>query len=194
MNTKIEERKKIILSMRSNYGEKKKGVEKRIEFLKGMNILNVVLTILCGGIILASIILEPFGFEFFKWQKMGLLTLLSLGFVLKLPEDLFEFQLLKHFKILSIPSDFTELDKLNLELKHIIDKLNRKIKYHKLTIPLAVIIIILAFMQILSETLNPYWNYAKIPILLFFGMILTRFYLINKSLTKNIAETEKYFD
>ena len=67
--TKIDERKNIIVSLKSNYGARKKGIEKRIKYLKGVHILNLICTILCGGIIILTIILEPLGFEFLKWQK-----------------------------------------------------------------------------------------------------------------------------
>ena len=190
--TKIDERKNIIVSLKSNYGERKKGIDKRIQYLKGMTILDLVLTTFCGGIVLLSIILEPLGYEFFKWQKMGLLTILSLSFILRLPEEIFELKLLKHLRNISDKSDFLEIDKLNSDLKIIVDKLNKKLKYNRLIIPLAIIILVLGFIQVLSENLNPYWNYAKIPVLLFFGMIVIRFYNVNKKLNKNIMETEKY--
>ncbi len=157
-----------------------------------MNIINLILTILCGGIIFLSIILEPLGFEFFKWQKMGLLTILSLSFILRLPEETFELKLLKHLKRISDKSDFDGIEKLNSELKIIIGNLNKKMNYHRIFIPLAIAILILGMIQFLSEDLNPYWNYAKILIILFFGMVLTRFYKVNKKLNRNIIETEKH--
>ena len=126
--TKIDERKNIIVSLKSNYGERKKGIDKRIQYLKGMTILDLVLTTFCGGIVLLSIILEPLGYEFFKWQKMGLLTILSLSFILRLPEEIFELKLLKHLRNISDKSDFLGIDKLNSDLKIIVDKLNKKLK------------------------------------------------------------------
>ena len=190
--TKIDERKNIIVSLKSNYGERKKGIDKRIQYLKGMNILNLTLAILCGGIILASIILEPLGFEFFKWQKMGLLTILSLSFILRLPEETFELKLLRHLKRISDKTDFNGIEKLNSELQIIVDNLNKKMKFHRIFIPLAIVILILGIIQVLSEDLNPFWNYAKILVVFFFIVVMTRFYKVNKKLTKNILETEKH--
>lgn len=67
MNTKIEERKNIIVSLRSNYfGERDKGIDTSIKYLRTMGILNLVLAILYGGIIVLSILNEFFGFEIFK--------------------------------------------------------------------------------------------------------------------------------
>jgi hypothetical protein len=45
MNEKMNERKNIIISLKSNFGEPKNGIEKRLSFLKGMTILNLTLTI-----------------------------------------------------------------------------------------------------------------------------------------------------
>lgn len=191
--TKIDERKNIIISLKSNYGETKKGTDKRIQYLKGMNLMNLAITILCGGIMLTSIVLEPLGFDFFKWQKMGLLTILSLGFVLRLPEETFELKLLKHLKKLTDETAVNGIEKLNSELKYIVDNLNKKMKYNRFFLPLAIAILALGMVQVLSEDLNPFWNYAKLLVVLFFGIVLTRFYSINKKLTKNIIETEKRF-
>ncbi len=51
MNEKINERKNIIISLKSNLGEPTKGIEKRIEFPKGITILNLILTFISGGIL-----------------------------------------------------------------------------------------------------------------------------------------------
>lgn len=187
----MEERKNIISSLKSNYGERKKGIKKRIQLLKGMNILNLMLTILCGGIIIFSIILEPLGFEVFKWQKMGLFTILSLSFTLRLPEEYFELKLLKHYYRISNKSDFDGIEKQNSELKIIIGNVNKKMGYRGILTPIAIVISILGMIQVISEGSNPYWNYTKILILLFFVIVLTRLYRVNKKLNRNIIETEK---
>lgn len=192
MMTKIDERKNIIVSLKSNYGERKKGIEKRVKYLKGVHILSLICTILCGGIIILSIILEPLGFEFLKWQKMSLLTILSLNFILRLPRETFELKLLKHLKKISDKTDFSGIEKLNLELNTIVADLNNKMRYHRVFIALALVILILAMVQVLWEDFHPYWNYAKILVILFFGMVLSRFYMIYKKLNRNIKETEKH--
>ncbi len=192
MMTKIEERKSIIASLKFNLGGTKRGIDKRIQYLKRISILYITLTILVGGIVLASIILEPLGFDNFKWYKMGLLTILSLSFVLRLLEAVYALKLYKHLKKISDKTDFDGIEKLNSELKLIIDTLNNRRKYNRIVIPLAIAILILALIQVLSKDLYPYWNYAKILVVLFFGVVMARFYKVNIKLTRNIAETEKY--
>lgn len=190
MNTRMNERKNIIVSLKSRYGERKKGIDKRIRFLQFFTFLNALMSLFCGTILLASLILEPLGFEFFKWQKMGLLTILSLSFFLGLPGEVYELKLLKHLKRIAHTSDFPELEVLNTELKVLINKLNGKLKYNGIIILLAFVILILGFMQVLSDSENLYWNYAKIPVLIFFLIVVTRFYTMNKKLTENIRKTE----
>jgi hypothetical protein len=69
MNEKMNERKNIIISLKSNFGEPKNGIEKRLSFLKGMTILNLTLTIFSAGILVLSIISELFNYEIFEWKK-----------------------------------------------------------------------------------------------------------------------------
>ena len=123
---------------------------------------------------------------------MSLLTILSLNFILRLPGETFELKLLKHLKKISDKTDFSGIEKLNLELNTIVADLNNKMRYHRVFIPLALVILILAMVQVLWEDFYPYWNYAKILVILFFGMVLSRFYMIYKKLNRNIKETEKY--
>ena len=63
--------------------------------------------------------------------------------------------------------------------------------YRGILTPNAIVISILGMIQVISEGSNPYWNYTKIPILLFFVIVLTRLYRVNKKLNRNIIETEK---
>ena len=192
METKIDERKNIIVSLKSNYGERTKGLEKRIQDLKIMSSIKLVLTIFCGGILILSIISGQFGNELFKWQKMGLFSILSLSFIMNLPNELYELKLLKHLKRMNSKSEFSGIEKLNNELKNIVDKLNSGLKNNWIIIILAVAIMIMGIWQVLYDNNNPYWDYMKIPTILFFGIIIVRFIIINKKLNGNINEMEKY--
>ncbi len=196
METKIVERKNIIVSLKSNYGEPKKGIDKRIQFLKRMTILDLVMTIFSGGVVLLSIISDTLGFEIFKWQKMGLLTMtiLSLSFALRLPQEIYELELLKHLKKINSNSNFKGIDKLNRELKSIINKLNDRIKNNWIVIIFAIGIVVMGLWQLGfdSGNNNSYWKYMKLPVLTFFGLIIVQFISTNRKLTRNIREMEKY--
>jgi hypothetical protein len=194
MNEKMNERKNIIISLKSNFGEPKNGIEKRLSFLKGMTILNLTLTLFSAGILVLSIISELFNYEIFEWKKTGLLAILSLSFILNLPNQYFELKLLNHLKKLGSKSEFNGIDKLNMELKNIIEKLNNRLKNGWIEITLAIIILIMGIWQMgFSDNNNPYWNNMKLPILAFYGIILFRFIFTNRKLNENINKTEKYY-
>ncbi|WP_288954483.1 hypothetical protein [uncultured Polaribacter sp.] len=190
--TKIDERKNIIVSLKPTYKEENKGIEKRIQFLKGMTLVNIVLTIISAGIIVLSILAEIIDYEIFKWQKLALMVILSLSFIMNLPNQFYELKLLKHLKNINSKSEFDGIDKLNSELKIIIDKLNNRFKSNWSIIFLAFGILIMGIWQVLIEDKNPYWNYMKLPILAFYAIILFRFINTNKRLYENITETEKH--
>lgn len=193
MNEKMNERKNIIISLKSNFGEPKNGIEKRLSFLKGMTILNLILTLFSAGILVLSIISELFNYEIFEWKKTGLLAILSLSFILNLPNQYFELKLLNHLKKLGSKSEYNGIDKLNIELKIIIENLNNRLKNGWVEITLAIIILIMGIWQMgFSNNNNPYWNYMKLPILAFYGIILFRFIFTNRKLNENITKTEKY--
>ena len=194
MNEKMNERKNIIISLKSNFGEPKNGIEKRLSFLKGMTILNLTLTIFSAGILVLSIISELFNYEIFEWKKTGLLAILSLSFILNLPNQYFELKLLNHLKKLGSKSEYNGIDKLNIELKSIIKNLNNRLKNGWVEITLAIIILIMGIWQMgfSNNNNNPYWNYMKLPILAFYGIILFRFIFTNRKLNENITKTEKY--
>jgi hypothetical protein len=190
--TKIEERKNIIVSLKSNYGGRKKGIEKKIQYLKGISILNLTLTLFCGGILISSITFELLGYDFLKWKKTGLLAILSLSFVLNLPYELYELKLLNHLKKINSKSEFDGIEKLNDELKKLINKLNNRLRSNWFVFALAILIMVMGIWQMLIEDKNPYWNYMKLPILAFYGIIIFRFINTNKRLSENIKKTEKY--
>lgn len=192
MKTKIDERKNIIVSLKSSYGEKNKGIEKRIHFLKLMSIINIILIIFSAGILFLSIVSEQFGIGFFKWEKMGLIAILSLSFVLNLPKSLYELKLLKHLIRINSKSEFNGIEKLNKELKNIIYQLNNGLKNNWHVFFLAIVIMIMGIWQSLYDQSNPYWQYMKIPVILFFGIIVVQFINTNKKISDNINETEKY--
>lgn len=90
-------------------------------------------------------------------------------------------------------SEFSGIDKLNTELKIIINKLNNRLKNNWIELTLAIIILIMAIWQMgFSDSYNPYWDNMKLPILTFYGIILLRFIFTNRNLSENINKTEKY--
>jgi hypothetical protein len=187
--TKIDERKNIIISLKSNYRGEHKGIEKQIKHLRIMSLINISLSIICGGMILMSIISEQFGFEILKWEKSGTLAILSITFFLNFPNEIYELKLLRHFKKINDFNDFIELEKLNIELRNIIDELNKRRNLSIVLIIFIIAILIMGLWQVFDNN-NPYWKFMKLPILTFFGFIIFRFIQGYKKLRDNIEKAE----
>jgi MFS family permease len=187
--TKIDKRKNIIISFKSNYKDEHKPIDKQIRHLRVMSLLNVSLSIICGGMILLSIISEQFGIEILKWEKSAIISILSISFFLNFPNDIYEYKLLRHFKkIIDFP-DFPELEKLNIELKNIIDKLNKRRNLSIVLIILIIAILVMGLWQVFDGD-NQYWIYMKLPILVLFGFIIFRFIQGYNRIIENIEEVE----
>ena len=107
-----------------------------------------------------------------------------------LNNSIIELKLLKHLQNIEGKTNFNGINQLNLELKNIVEKLNKRDKNDIIWIGLVIIIIISGSYQQLSETGNPYWKYTKIAVLLFWAIMIYKFVVSNKKISENIKETE----
>ena len=187
--TKIDERKNIIVSLKSKYRNEHKGINKQIKNLRIMSVLNISLSIICGGLTCMSIISDLFGYEILKWENSSILVIMSITFFLNFPDDIYELKLLKHFKRINDYKDFIELEKLNIELKKIIINLNSR-KNLSIAVIFTIILILLMGLWEVAISNNPYWIYMKLPILILYGFIIIRFIQGYKKITENIEKVE----
>ncbi len=187
----MDERKNIIVSLKSSVGESGTGLKTRIKLLKILIIIYSLITIVLAGILTLSIISGLFNNEIISWQKSGLAVIVIFSVSLNLPKQIFELKLLQHLIKINTKPDFEGITKLNSELKKIIDQLNNTVKTRWFVVLLVIFVLIMAFWQLFSEN-NPYWDFMKIPFLLIYGILLTDFIITNRKLTKNIKETEKH--
>ena len=190
MKKDIENRKSIIKSLKPTIAWGNKSIEKRVKFLKGITAIYIILTTLCAGILILTILSEIIGFKFTNWENIGLLAILSVSFVLNLPNQLYELKLTKHLIKLYSQSNLNGLESLNNELRKIIVQLNNRIKNNWLTFLLALIILVLGIWQMGTENNSQVWNYMKIPMIIFYGIILLKFWKTNRSLSRNINDAE----
>ncbi len=186
----MNERKNIIVSLKSSLWESPKGLKSRIKFLKITIIIYSLITLFFAGILILSIISRLFSNEIISWQKASLAVIMSFSVSLNLPKPIFELKLLRHLIKINTKPNFEGITKLNSELKKIIDQLNNTLKTRWFIVLLVIFMLIMAFWQLFSEN-NPYWDFMKIPFLLIYGILLTDFIITNRNLTKNIKETEK---
>jgi hypothetical protein len=186
MKKNIETRKNIINSLKPTIDWSNKSLDKRVKFLKGISVVNIILTIICAGILFSTILSELIGLGFKKWENIGLFAILSLSFIINLPNQLYELKLTKHLIKIKLENELDNLEKLNDELKTIISKLNNRIKNNWHIPLLAVIILVLGMWQMGSENGDQIWSYMKLPIIIFYSIILFKFWKTNKSLNRNI--------
>ncbi|WP_066218550.1 hypothetical protein [Formosa haliotis] len=190
MNQKIKERIQIIFSLKSNLADNKIENEKRIKFLKKSTVIELVLTIILAGIVVLSKIFEHLDLNVFKWIDSGLLILLALSSAIYLPNGWYELKLLKHLKFIDSKSDFVGIDTLNNELQTIIDHLNAAFNRFRGIRIYVFFIAILVLWHLGSDTNNPYWDFMKLPVLVFYGYLIIRFINTNRKLSQNIEMVE----
>jgi len=190
MTTKIDERKNILISLKSSkFGTRNRGIDEQIQTLKVLSLMNILLIVFCFGIIIFSIISEPLKNEVFEWSKTALYVLLSCFSLLNLPTKLIEIRLLNHLKKINQFNDFIGIDALNIELKNIIHKLNNPLKSNPIPIFLAFLLLIMSAWQLITSN-NPYWIHMKLLIMLFFILVVIKFLIVYKKLNQNIQQTE----
>ena len=189
MNPQIEERIKIVRSLKSVYDSQNKRLGKREKWLKlsasfDYWIVMILLLFLIILAIAAIFQIEPMNE---KWQKSGLLVLMTYAIAIKSPYSFIELLLLKHVKkIKNLNLSFPEF--LNQDLKEMIDRLNSK-KTRFNYIILAVIFIVFASALQVFE-LNPYWNFFTFPVILLSIVLLIRINLQISPVKKNIKRFE----
>jgi len=173
MNSQIEERIEIASSFKSVYDSQNKKLGKREKWLKlsagfdywGVMILLIFLIFLSLAAVLQ---IDPINT---KWQKSGLIVLMTFAISIKSPYSFIELILINHIKRLeSLNVNFPEF--LNQDFKIIVTKLNsKKTRFNLLLLPL-LIIIIGALLQ--TFEFNPYWNYFSFLVLAFSPILLIR--------------------
>ncbi len=187
----INERKNIIVSLKSSLDIPKKGIKYKIKALKIVILIYLLLTIITVGMLSLSIIAELFNYELLKWQNTGLFAVMSLSITLNLSNKIFELKLLRHLININTIFDFEGITKLNDELKEIIDQLNNRFKLNKSVMLLVIFLLIMGIWQMGFQN-NQYWDFMKLPFLVFYGILLFDFIRKNKRLSKNIKETERH--
>lgn len=173
MNSQIEERIKIASSFKSVYDSQNKKLGKREKWLKlsaGFDywVVMILLVFLIFLSLAAILQLDPINT---KWQKSGLIVLMTFAISIKSPYSFIELLLINHIKRLEgMNLNFPEF--LNQDLIEIILKLNsKKTRFNLLQLPL-LIIILGALLQ--TFDFNPYWNYFSFLVLAVSTILLIR--------------------
>lgn len=158
MNNQIEERIKIIKGFKSYTYWKVKSPEEISKSLKVFAPLDYgfTLVLLLFVIVLSASALFELEFLSSKWEKSGLIVLMTISFSLRSPFSLAELMLKKHVQIIRTKNHSIK-DSLNSDLKSIISSFdNRKKRIVYFVIPV-VIVMLASFAQVFE--MNPYWSY-----------------------------------
>lgn len=190
MNDQIKERVKIIDSYKSLINQEDKSSEKQMSFLKWFGISEFLI-----GIILLLFLIYVSAKSVFstgsadiRWDKAGLLVLLIISFVARIPATLIEYIIKKHKKeieFLSIEFD----DAINADLKRILRRQGSLLK-RLLTDGIPVLIIMVAaFFQYFE--FNPYWDIFAYVVFVYAVFMLIKIYFDIKTISDNINRIKK---
>tara|TARA_R100000935_G_C2817872_1_gene158204 strand:- start:540 stop:914 length:375 start_codon:yes stop_codon:yes gene_type:complete len=116
-----------------------------------------------------------------------------ISFIINIPKQYYELKLLKHLRNIDIDNvvdNIKEIDKLNTELENLMKSLSTSFKYSWIELILGTLIIIMSLWQMIFY--NPYWIYMKLPILMFYGIVLLKFIYLSSKLKNNMNKFTKH--
>jgi glycerol-3-phosphate acyltransferase PlsY len=187
----MNDRIRLINSIRSNFGERKKSVNNRLAFLKILAVF-ISIILVCATYSALSSLLHYFDLWVnFNWSDSASLILVSLGFIIMAPTILFEIQLLNHLKNINQKKNENNDGFLNREFEETINDLNENSKSKIIMIVLTVIMLIGALINSVEKGELIYWNNFIIPYLLLVLIIVIQVISGYNKLKQNIKAYEQ---
>ncbi|NQX81499.1 MAG: hypothetical protein HRT66_05840 [Flavobacteriaceae bacterium] len=193
MNTEIERRREIILSMKSNLGDLKKGIDKTIRRFVILDIVNKVLALICFLLLIVMMASDFFGLDSFSWNDSGIIVVVSLSIVLRLPSGIYDVKLLRHLKFIEGKQDKEGIDKLNEKLYYTLkNKINKNYKFFIMVSVLMLFIFVTAVIQAFTKEymLN---EFTKTALIVFWGLVIFNYTKTVKILNRNINDVESKY-
>ena len=189
MNT-ISTRIQLINSYRPFIYSKTQSIEKRIIKCQLGLCFSGFLVILISGIGFTTILLETIGIrDVFEWNKMGIFIFLFIGSSINFKNSVYQYLLLKHIRFLKQNSETFVEYKINEELQKIIKQLNQPIT-SVILITTAGVMIVGAVINVMLNYHFSYWDYFKIPFLLYSLYFFNYFWTKYKQLIENLIQVE----
>jgi len=164
MNDQIEERIKIIKGFKSYTYWKEKSPEEISNLLRVFAPIDYGFTLvfLLFVIVLSASALFELEFLSSKWEKSGLIVLMTISFSLRSPLTLAELMLKKHVQKIRTKNLAIKAS-LNFDLRSIISNFNNRRRKSVFFIIPVVLIMLASFAQVFE--MNPYWSYFSSIIL-----------------------------
>jgi hypothetical protein len=189
MNT-ITARIQLINSYKPLFTTKDKPLRTRIVNCQIALYFSGILFLVTSSIGFLTILIELAGIQdVFEWNKMGYLALLLIGSSFNFQNSVYQYLLLKHIQFLKNNSEqFVEWE-INKTLQKIIKQLNKPIK-SKILIVTAGCIITGAFLNFSGNSQFDFWNFFKIPFVLYTFYFLKLFWNKYKQLIEHLIQVE----
>jgi hypothetical protein len=189
MNT-ISTRIQLINSYRPFIYSKTQSIEKRIIKCQLGLCFSGFLVILISGIGFTTILLETIGIrDVYEWNKMGIFIFLFIGSSINFKNSVYQYLLLKHIRFLKQNSETFVEYKINEDLQKIIKQLNQPIT-SVILITTAGVMIVGAVINVMLNYHFSYWDYFKIPFLLYTLYFFNYFWTKYKQLIENLIQVE----
>ena len=189
MNT-ITARIQLINSYRPFIYAKTQSIESRLIKCQLGLYFSGFLVILISGIGFTTILLETIGIrDVYEWNKMGIFIFLFIGSSINFKNSVYQYLLLKHIRFLKQNSETFVEYKINEDLQKIIKQLNQPIT-SVILITTAGVMIVGAVINVMLNYHFSYWDYFKIPFLLYTLYFFNYFWTKYKQLIENLIQVE----
>jgi hypothetical protein len=189
MNT-ITARIQLINSYRPFIYSKTQSLESRLLKCQLGLCFSGFLVILISGIGFTTILLETIGIrDVYEWNKMGIFIFLFIGSSINFKNSVYQYLLLKHIRFLKQNSETFVEYKINEDLQKIIKQLNQPIT-SVILITTAGVMIVGAVINVMLNYNFSYWDYFKIPFLLYSLYFFNYFWTKYKQLIENLIQVE----
>ena len=186
----MQNRIDIIESFKSFLGERKKSIDNRLRYVEILKYFTAAFILLVIIIIIKSLL--PFNIlgDKLEWNNSAIVVIFAITYLLHGPRYFYESQLLKHLKTLKKEEkESSDNENLNVQLRTTINEINDH-KKNWFIVASVVIIMIASLIHVIIDDFE-YWEYLKIPFLLFIILISFDFLKNYNRLSKNIKEYEE---
>ena len=189
MNT-ISTRIQLINSYRPFIYSKTQSLENRLFKCQFGLCFSGFILILISGFGFTAILLETVGIrDVYEWNKMGFFIFLFIGSSYNFKNNVYQYLLLKHIRFLNQNAEVFVEYEINEELQKIIRQLNQPIA-SVLLITTAGVLVVGAIINIILTNQYSYWDYFKVPFILYSLYFFNYFWSKYKQLIQNLIHVE----
>ncbi len=186
----MQDRITIVESLNSILGRRKKSINNRLKYLQLLKYFSVMFILL--GIIIVIKSFAPFDIfdDKLRWENSALVVIFSITYLMQCPKYFYEAKLLRHLKKLKKEENESPVrEHLNNQLRDTINDLNSNKNSIYIIISVVILLLSSLFQSIVDNF--EYWNYFRIPFLLFIIFILFDFLKTYTQIIRNIKEYEE---